>query len=181
MTGDGATMCRQASAFGGQEKAALRMPIRAAQYVRTATVHLDDAMDHNQTAAIRDFAARNGFEIVRTYKDLGKGGLSMEDREALQQMLRDITSEAADFAAVLLYDISRWGRAEEIIHRCETVCRQHGIRVEYCADHPDGDIPFSSLCRSWLQPKPEAVGPVSSERHEQAHDFEMREEPVAHG
>ncbi|MBF0340279.1 MAG: recombinase family protein [Magnetococcales bacterium] len=156
----------------------LPLPIRAAQYVRTATERLNGSTDHKQSAAIREFAARNGFEIVRTYADIGKGGLSMDGRNGLQQMLQDITSGVADYMVVLAYDISRWGRAEEIIHRCETVCSQHGIRVEYCADHPVGDIPFSSLYRSWLQPRAEADNPEISK---QAHDFEIREEPVAHG
>lgn len=156
--------------------------IRAAQYVRTATVSPNGAAPvHSQSVAIREFAARNGYEIVRTYADLGKGGLTLDGRDALQQMFQAITSGEADFAAVLLYDISRWGRAEEIMDWCETVCNQHGIRVEYCAEPPADHIPFSALCCSWFQHRPGVASPVINESHAQAHDVAMSEEPVAHG
>ena len=49
-------------------------PIRAAQYVRMSTEHQKYSTE-NQADAIRQYAARRGIEIVRTYADEGKSGL----------------------------------------------------------------------------------------------------------
>jgi DNA invertase Pin-like site-specific DNA recombinase len=43
---------------------------RAAEYVRMSTDHQKYSTD-NQSAEIRAYAARRGFEIVRTYPHLG--------------------------------------------------------------------------------------------------------------
>ena len=49
---------------------------RAALYVRTATKHPQYSTD-NQSDKIRDCASKRGLEIVRTYSDVGKSGLSI--------------------------------------------------------------------------------------------------------
>jgi DNA invertase Pin-like site-specific DNA recombinase len=73
---------------------------------------------------IREYAARHGFELVRTYADEGKSGLSIEGRDALRRLIGDVEARRADFQAVLVYDVSRWGRfqdADEAAH-CEFLC-----------------------------------------------------------
>jgi DNA invertase Pin-like site-specific DNA recombinase len=82
---------------------------RAAQYVRMSTEH-QQYSTANQQDAIREYADRRRFEIVRTYADDGKSGLSIVGRDALRQLIDDVQAGAADFAVVLVYDISRWGR-----------------------------------------------------------------------
>src|SRR3546814_14256008 len=67
----------------------------------------------NQSAEIREYAERRGFEIVRTYADKGKSGLGIKGRSSLQQLLADIDKGNADFEAVLVYDVSRWGRFQD--------------------------------------------------------------------
>lgn len=47
---------------------------RAAEYVRMSTEHQKYSTD-NQASEIRAYAARRGFQIVRTYADEGKSGL----------------------------------------------------------------------------------------------------------
>jgi DNA invertase Pin-like site-specific DNA recombinase len=75
-------------------------------------------------------------EIVRTYADEGKSGLNLDGRLALQRMLNDVTSGTADFEVILVYDISRWGRFQDADESAyyEYVCKQHKVRVEYCAE-----------------------------------------------
>ena len=48
---------------------------RAAQYVRMSTEHQQYSTE-NQADIIREYAARRGIEIVRTYADEGKSGLA---------------------------------------------------------------------------------------------------------
>ena len=83
--------------------------IRAAQYVRMSTEHQQYSTE-NQSDVIREYAARHGFEIVRTYADEGKRGLSIEGRDALRRLIADVEGRRADCQAVLVYDVSRWGR-----------------------------------------------------------------------
>ena len=87
-------------------------PIRAAAYVRMSTEHQQYSTE-NQACAIEAYASERGIEIVRTYEDQGKSGLRLEGRDALQQLLRDVENGQADFAAVLVYDVSRWGRFQD--------------------------------------------------------------------
>lgn len=84
-------------------------PIPAAQYVRMS----DDEQQYsieNQQAAIHEFALRQGFAIVRTYADRGKSGVTAKNRKALEELLKDVVRGDADFKAILVYDVSRWGR-----------------------------------------------------------------------
>jgi DNA invertase Pin-like site-specific DNA recombinase len=86
----------------------LRTPVRAAEYVRMSTEGQQYSIA-NQQAAIREYAAWRGFTIVRTYADEGKSGLLLQGRTGLVELLTDIQAERADYRAVLVYDVSRWG------------------------------------------------------------------------
>src|SRR5665811_1995542 len=86
--------------------------IRAAQYVRMSTEHQKYSTE-NQAEIIAQYADRRGFEIVRTYEDTGKSGLRLDGRRALQLLIADVQSGSADFAAILVYDVSRWGRFQD--------------------------------------------------------------------
>ncbi len=60
----------------------------------------------NQRDKIREYAARRGIEIVRTYANEGKSGLRIDGRQALQQLIKDVESGATDFKVILAYDVS---------------------------------------------------------------------------
>jgi DNA invertase Pin-like site-specific DNA recombinase len=124
-------------------------PVRAVQYVRMSTEHQQYSTE-NQADAIRQYADRNGFEIVRTYADEGRSGLRLEGRDALQRLITDVESGAADFRTILVYDVSRWGRfqdADESAHY-EYLCRRAGIQVRYCAEQFENDgSPVSTIVK----------------------------------
>lgn len=114
--------------------------IRAAEYVRMSTEHQKYSTD-NQSAEIRRYAERRGFQIVRTYADEGKSGLRIDGRASLQQLLDDIENHRADFEVILVYDVSRWGRfqdPDEAAHY-ELSCKRAGIHVHYCAEQFEND------------------------------------------
>jgi len=125
-------------------------PNRAAEYVRMSTDHQKYSTE-NQSAAIREYAARRGFEIVRTYADQGKSGLTLEGRDALQRLLDDVKSGHADFSAILVYDVSRWGRfqnADESGYH-EYICQRADIAVHYCAEQFENDgSPLSAIIKA---------------------------------
>lgn len=113
---------------------------RAAQYVRMSTIHQRYSIE-NQAAAIAAYAARYNLNIVRTYRDEGLSGLKIDKREGLKQLITDVCSGRADFSRVLVYDVSRWGRFQDVDESAhyEFLCRQAGIMVEYCAEQFDND------------------------------------------
>ena len=122
---------------------------RAAEYVRMSTEH-QQYSTHNQSAAIRDYADRRGIEIVRTYADEGKSGLSIGGRTALQRLIADVEGGAADFNVILVYDVSRWGRFQDADESAyyEYICRRAGIGVAYCAEPFENDgSPVSTIVK----------------------------------
>jgi DNA invertase Pin-like site-specific DNA recombinase len=114
--------------------------LRAAQYVRMSTDH-QKYSTQNQEDAIADYAARHNLTIVRTYADEGRSGLRIDDRQALKDLLSDVLLGRADFDRILVYDVSRWGRfqdADESAHY-EFICKEAGVKVEYCAEEFQND------------------------------------------
>ncbi len=92
------------------------IPIRAAQYVRMSTEHQKYSTE-NQADIISQYAAQRGFEIVQTYGDAGKSGLSIEGRDALKQLIADVEAGVTTFNAILVYD---WpGNVRELVHAVE--------------------------------------------------------------
>lgn len=95
----------------------------------------------NQMEAILDYAKRHGIEIVKVYSDEGKSGLNVQGRNALTQMLQDVETKQANFSIILVYDVSRWGRFQDIDESAhhEFVCRRAGVEVHYCAEQFQND------------------------------------------
>ena len=90
-----------------------RPTVRAAEYVRMSTDHQKYSTE-NQADAIRHYASSRGIEIVKTYADDGKSGLSIDGRASLQRLIADVEAGAADFEMILVYDVSRWGRFQDV-------------------------------------------------------------------
>lgn len=91
----------------------------------------------SQAETIQTYAHQQGFEIVQTYADVGRSGLRLKDRPELIRLLGDVMSGEVSFKAVLVYDVSRWGRfqdCDEAAHY-EFICKRAGIPVHYCAEH----------------------------------------------
>ena len=123
--------------------------IRAAQYVRMSTEHQQYSTE-NQAEAIRRYADQRSIEIVRTYADEGRSGLRLDGRDALKQLIRDVESGAADFTAILVYDVSRWGRFQDADESAyyEYVCKRAGVAVHYCAEQFENDgSPVSTIVK----------------------------------
>ena len=118
---------------------------RAAQYVRMSTEHQKYSTE-NQAEIISQYAARRGFEIVKTYEDSGKSGLRLDGRLSLQQLITDVRSGTAGFSAILVYDVSRWGRFQDADESAyyEYICREAGIAVHYCAEQFENDGSLSA-------------------------------------
>lgn len=121
------------------------MPIRAAQYLRMSTESQRYSLV-NQAAAIASFALQEGYEVVATYEDAGKSGVTFEKREGLKALLSDVVTGAAEYTVILVLDVSRWGRFQDPDQAAfhEFTCRAAGVDVKYVGEQfdygPSGSI-----------------------------------------
>ena len=125
-------------------------PVRAAEYVRMSTDGQQYSIPRQQ-AAIREYAEQHGMTVVRTYADPGRSGLRLKNRPGLLQLLDDVQHGTPDFEAILVYDVSRWGRFQDTDESgfYEYMCRRAGLRVEYCAELFENDGgPLSSILKN---------------------------------
>jgi DNA invertase Pin-like site-specific DNA recombinase len=90
----------------------------------------------NQSDANRKYADDHGMRIVRTYSDAGKSGVTIQHRGGLQSLIADVEGGNADYSVVLVYDISRWGRFQDVDESAyyEYLCKRNKIAVLYCAE-----------------------------------------------
>lgn len=122
------------------EPRAVLRPIRAAQYLRMSRESQTYSLAY-QTAHNAAFAREHGFELVRTYTDAGISGLRLAGREGLKALLADVIGGAPGYEAVLVYDVSRWGRFQDVDQGAhyEFLCRTAGVRIIYTAELFDED------------------------------------------
>jgi DNA invertase Pin-like site-specific DNA recombinase len=121
----------------------------AALYVRASTEHQNYSTDH-QESALREYAAQHDFEVIAVYRDEGRSGLTLDRRNGLLQLLNDVQSGQAGYVAVLVYDVSRWGRFQDVDESAyyEYACRKAGIMISYCAEPFTNDgSPLATLLK----------------------------------
>ena len=115
----------------------------AAAYVRMSTDHQKYSTE-NQLEVIRRYAEQRAFRIVETFEDSGRSGLKVDGREGIQRLMREVQTGSANFTAILVYDVSRWGRFQDADEGAyyEYACSRAGIRVHYCGEQfaNDGSI-----------------------------------------
>jgi DNA invertase Pin-like site-specific DNA recombinase len=119
-------------------------PTLAAKYLRMSTEHQQYSID-NQADAISRYAREHNMEIVRTYSDSGKSGLTIQHRPGLRQLIADVEGGSPGYAAILVYDVSRWGRFQDVDESAyyEYQCRRAKIALHYCVE------PFSNDGSAW--------------------------------
>lgn len=121
----------------------------AAQYLRVSTDKQRYSTE-SQSAAIAEYAAGEGLEIVRTYTDEAKSGVTIAGRDGLKSLIQDVMS-GAPFSTVLVLDVSRWGRFQDPDQAAhyEFLCREAGVSVRYCAEPFENDgSPTTNLIKS---------------------------------
>lgn len=122
---------------------------QAAMYVRMSTDHQKYSTE-NQAEAIQEYADRHHIQVAKTYTDSGKSGLSLDGRDALQQLIRDVQSGDTGFSMILVLDVTRWGRFQDADESAyyEYICRRAGIDVQYVAEQFENDgSPVSTIVK----------------------------------
>jgi DNA invertase Pin-like site-specific DNA recombinase len=95
----------------------------------------------NQQAAIALYAEKHGFEIIQTYKDAGRSGVVAHHRPGLLQLISDVVSHRVRYKVILVYDVSRWGRFQDVDESAhyEFLCKSAGVTIHYCAEQFEND------------------------------------------
>jgi DNA invertase Pin-like site-specific DNA recombinase len=132
--------------FGGHDADPCR------QYLRISTEHQQYSLK-NQSVAIERYAGDHDAVIVRTYSDAARSGLVLNRRMGLRQLLQDVISGDADYKMILVYDVSRWGRFQDIDEsgHYEFICRSAGVPVHYVAEPFQNDGTLPSMIRKALK------------------------------
>jgi DNA invertase Pin-like site-specific DNA recombinase len=124
----------------------------AAQYLRVSTERQEYSLEF-QSAGIATYALQHNFTVCQTYVDQAKSGLEIKHRNGLSQLLQDVLGSNHRYNAVLVYDISRWGRfqdPDEAAHY-EFLCKTAGVRVHYCAEQFRNDGYFPNVILKTLK------------------------------
>jgi DNA invertase Pin-like site-specific DNA recombinase len=128
------------------------LPVRAAQYLRMSTDDQQFSIQ-NQEVAIALYAAQHGFEIVQTYEDAGRSGVVAHQRPGLLRLLSDVVSHRAQYKVILVYDVSRWGRFQDVDESAyyEFLCKSAGVSIHYCAEQFENNGTMSSSIMKTLK------------------------------
>jgi DNA invertase Pin-like site-specific DNA recombinase len=126
--------------------------IPAAQYIRMSSEHQKFSLE-NQTAALRLYAEKNNFSVVKTYADAGRTGVVLKHREGLATLLRDVVQGDQPYRVVLVYDVSRWGRFQDTDEAAyyEFLCKRSGFPVHYSAETFSNDATMTSAIMKALK------------------------------
>ncbi len=125
---------------------------KVAQYVRMSTEHQQYSPE-NQSDIIHRYAAKHNMEVVQTYSDHGRSGLNIAGRDGLSQLVDDVEKGQVNVSALLVYDVSRWGRFQDVDESAyyEYVLKRAGIRVHYCAEQFENDGSITSAVLKTLK------------------------------
>ena len=124
----------------------------AAIYLRMSTERQQYSLA-NQSEVINQYADAHSFSIVKTYSDPARTGVVLRQRKGLQSLIQDVVQGVAAYKAILVYDVSRWGRFQDIDESAhyEFLCKSAGRPVHYCAEPFSNDTGLSSLIMKSLK------------------------------
>ena len=88
-----------------------------------------------QLASIERYAKAYDYEIVKIYKDEGKSGKSVEDREDFIRMFEDIETEAINVDYVMVFKLSRFGRNTADVMTYLQRLQDNGVNLVCVEDH----------------------------------------------
>ncbi len=124
--------------------------IPAALYARVSSDKQDvDLSVAAQLRALREYAERNGYVVVREYIDEAESG-RVANRPQFRQMLNDARKSEALFHEILVWKFSRFTRSREHAVAFKSMLRKRGIRVVSITEHAD-DSPTGRLMEAIIE------------------------------
>ena len=121
-----------------------------ALYARVSSDRQDvDLSVAAQLRALRDYAEKNGYLVVREYVDEAESG-RIADRPQFRKMLDEAGKPEAPFHEILVWKFSRFTRKREHAVAFKSMLRRKGIRVVSITEHAD-DTPTGKLMEAIIE------------------------------
>ena len=116
----------------------------AALYARVSSDRQDvDLSVSAQMRALRDYADKNDYKVVREYVDEAESGRVM-NRPEFRRMIDEAKKTKAPFNEILVWKFSRFTRKREHAVVLKSMLRRQGVRVvsitEQAEDNPSGRL-----------------------------------------
>ena len=125
-----------------------RMP--AAIYARVSSERQDvDLSISAQLKAIREYAEKGGYQVVREYVDEAESGRSI-DRPGFKAMIASARQKPAPFEAILVWKLSRFARNREDSIIYKSLLRKQGVQV-ISINEPVEDTPSGRLLEGIIE------------------------------
>ncbi len=125
-------------------------PTPVALYARVSSNRQDvDLSVAAQIRALRDFADKNGYLVVREYIDEAKSG-RIDDRPEFNKMIDEARSPEAPFREVLVWKFSRFTRRREHAVAYKSLLRRRGVTVVSITE-PADDTPAGNLMEGVIE------------------------------
>ena len=139
-------------------------PLRACAYVRVSTTRQAEHETSltEQQAGIARSAAERGYQIVETYVEAGRSGMT-DRRPKLQQMISDACSKPQRYDAVFVLNFSRFFRDEFESESYRRKLERAGVSL-ISATQDIGEGPHARLIRSIFTSLDAASSEVNAEQ-----------------
>ncbi len=122
----------------------------AALYARVSSERQDvDLSVSAQMRALRDYANKNGYIVVREYVDEAESG-RVADRPQFRRMIEEGSKPDAPFSEILVWKFSRFTRKREHAVAFKSMLRRKGVRVVSITEHAD-DSPTGKLMEAIIE------------------------------
>ena len=124
--------------------------MKIALYARVSSDRQDvDLSISAQLKALRDYASRNGFIVVKEYIDEAESGRSI-DRPGFKQMIAAARQKNRPFDAILVGKLSRFARSREDSIVFKALLRKHGVQLVSITE-PFEDTPTGRLLEAIIE------------------------------
>ncbi len=122
----------------------------AALYARVSSDRQDvDLSVAAQMRALREYASRNGYLVVREFVDEAESG-RIADRPQFRKMIDEAGKANAPFQEILVWKFSRFTRKREHAVAFKSMLRRKGVRVVSITEHAD-DTPTGKLMEAIIE------------------------------
>ena len=122
----------------------------AALYARVSSDRQDvDLSVAAQLRALRDYAHKNGYLVVREFVDEAESG-RIADRPQFRKMIDEASRPNSPFQEILVWKFSRFTRKREHAVAFKSLLRRKGVRVVSITEHAD-DTPTGKLMEAIIE------------------------------
>ena len=122
----------------------------AALYARVSSDRQDvDLSVAAQLRALREYAQKNGYLVVREFVDEAESG-RIADRPQFRKMIDEASRPNSPFQEILVWKFSRFTRKREHAVAFKSLLRRKGVRVVSITEHAD-DTPTGKLMEAIIE------------------------------